>query len=392
MKKFSFLILFSFLAIVSMAQIRYQRVLLQLENQSPLFSALHQKMEAEQKAVNAGALIENPEMEVGYLFGNPDVTGNRIDFSVSQSFEFPTVYSHKKRIREIETHQAQISYRQQRLELLMAAQHLCADIVYQNLRVGLFSRCAANADTLADLYARRFETGDCNILDYNRVQIERAEAQNNLRMAIIERDLLLNQLQVLNGGQPIDFDQQSFDPVNLPVNFNSWYDEFDRSYPELDQMRSEIEKGQSEINMTKAANLPNFSLGYASESVPGEPFRGPVVGLTLPLWQNKGQVNRAKAAHQVASVQLENAQSRFRNEQWGRYNKILAMSQNVAQMRQLIDNHNSVELLRKSFESGEISLEHYLLELDFYFDAEQNVIDAQREIEHSAIDFFSLTE
>lgn len=391
MKRISFIILFSLLAFAGVAQVRYTQVMVQLENQSPLFAALHQKMEAEQLAAKAGSLLDNPEVEFALFQGSPSEVGNRWDLGVSQSFDSPTAYKHKARIRRLAAAGAEIDYRVRRQELLLEAQMLCADIVYYNALVENYTRCASAADSMALLYQKRFENGDCNILDFNRVQMESSEAQNKLALAIAERDMLLGELQVLNGGQAIAFNQQAYDPVDLPADFETWHKEMEQSNPALAQLESQYSISQSELSLARSENLPSFSVGYASENTTGEVFRGAKVGMTLPLWKNRGQVKKSMAEQRVAEIELNNAKLSYNNHLKGLYNKVAALKKNVDRLNLTFSNYGSTALLQKAFIASEISLEEYLLGIDFYNDAAVSLLEAQHELEQAVIELYSTT-
>ncbi|MCQ2300754.1 MAG: TolC family protein [Bacteroidales bacterium] len=391
MKRISSIILFLLAAYAGMAQMRYTQVLVQLENESPLFAALHQQLEAQQLAAKAGSLLDNPEVEFALFRGTPGEVGNRWDLGVTQQFDFPTAYKHKARIRRLAAAGAEIDYRVRRQELIMEAQLLCADIVYYNALVENYTRCAATADSLALLYQKRFENGDCNIIDFNRVQMESSEAQNKLALAIAERDMLLGELQVLNGGQNVSFNQTSYEPVALPSSFESWYREMEQSNPALAQLESQLNISQSEYSLARSESLPSFSVGYASENTTGEVFRGAKVGMTLPLWKNRGQVKKSMAEQHVAEVELSNARLSYYNHLRGLYNKVSALKKNVDRLNLTFSNHGSTALLQKAFAASEISLEEYLLGIDFYNDAAVSLLEAQHELEQAVIELYTTT-
>lgn len=74
------------------AQNAYQSVLNQIEANSTVLSAYRSQAEAEKAENYAGSLFANPELEAGYLFGINDGSEHRIDLSINQEFDFPTVY------------------------------------------------------------------------------------------------------------------------------------------------------------------------------------------------------------------------------------------------------------------------------------------------------------
>ena len=73
-------------------------VLLQIERNNTTLSALQKRIEVDKIGNKTGIYIQNPEVEFGYLWGNPSEMGNRTDFSISQSFDFPQHTSIKSKL------------------------------------------------------------------------------------------------------------------------------------------------------------------------------------------------------------------------------------------------------------------------------------------------------
>jgi hypothetical protein len=115
MKKYLF-ILSVFYASCIYAQ---QSVLEQIEQNNTVLSALRKQAEAEKTGNKTGIYPANPEVEFHYLWGNRPETGNRIDFSASQSFDFPTAYHYKKKISDTQNQQVDLKYRIERKTVLL---------------------------------------------------------------------------------------------------------------------------------------------------------------------------------------------------------------------------------------------------------------------------------
>lgn len=382
MKKIFAYFILSVFGFSLMAQLPYQSVVSRVENESPLVEALRQQKEAKKMSVTAGSLLDDPEVEFGYLWGSPSGKGNRWDLGVMQSFDFPTAYKHKKRILQLTAESADVSFDQQMNALRVEVRSLCSDIVYNNALVALYGRCVANADTMVFVYERRYQTGDCNILDYNRVKMDAADAHNKLNLAVAERDMLLGELKALNGGKEIDLSNIDFESV---VPSEEAFAQLVRSNPELQALEMQSAISESEINLSRTQNLPHFSAGFGSENEVGEAFRGVKVGVSLPLWSNRGQVRRAQAEKRMVEEQLNSERLRYENRMRGLYAKMKALQQNVQTLEETFNQYNSIALLKKGFDGGQVTLEEYLLGVEFYNDAEISILEAKKELEQTYI-------
>ena len=62
-------------------------VLHAIEENNTALKALRESTDAEKLNNRTGIFLSNPEVEVGYLWGNPAEIGNRTDFSITQSVD-----------------------------------------------------------------------------------------------------------------------------------------------------------------------------------------------------------------------------------------------------------------------------------------------------------------
>ena len=74
-----------------------ETVLSEIESNNTTLSAYRNLNEAQKLENKTDIFLENPEVGFNYLWGNPSPMGTRQDFSVSQSFDFPTSYGIKKK-------------------------------------------------------------------------------------------------------------------------------------------------------------------------------------------------------------------------------------------------------------------------------------------------------
>lgn len=366
------------------AQPHYAQVLATLEQNSPSLHLLQQQREAQQAAVRAGSLVEDPEVEFAYLWRSPgDAQGNRWDLKVMQSFEMPSVYAHKNKIRQLQQVSADCSWRQQRQQLLFEAQQVCAALVYYNAYVDFYTQCERSAQDLADLYQARLQNGDCGVLDYNRIQLQLAETQNKLNVAKVQRDAMADNLALLNGGSLITFEQLDFEPLQLPADFDQWIIEMEERSPQLHYLLNQVQQSQQQLRLSRSQWLPKVALGYASEHTVPESFRGVALGLNIPLWSKARTVTHAKVELQSAQLEHQNALLHYHNHLKILFNKVKALDDNYKNLQQTLALYNSEELLAKALQAGEISLEYYLRSIEFYRDTKASLLEVAYELEQA---------
>jgi outer membrane protein TolC len=354
-------------------------VLRSVEANSTTLQALKQQAEAQKLTNRTGIYPANPEVEFGYLWGNPSSTGNRTDFSVTQSFDFPAVYAHKSKVADGQNRIADFDYERRRKELLFQAGTVCVNLVYCNtLKIELDKRLQ-HAQSIAAAWQERFARGDADILERNKAQLNLLNARKAAEANDIERTALLSELQRINGGQTIAFDDTAYPAYVIPQDFEQWYARVQQRNPALQMAAREIEVSRQRVKLNRALSLPKFSAGYMSEAIPGTMLQGAVVGISIPLWENRNTIRQAKA--QTAAWQNIEADTRmqFYNSLKTQHAKAVSLQAMAADYREVLQTSNSADLLKKALDLGQLSLINYIMELTVYYDAMDNVLQAERD-------------
>ena len=276
MKKIFMTLVGVMLSCASMAQYQYQQVLDQVEQNSVMLKSLQAQRDAQKASAVGSSLLEDPEVEFGYYLGTPTDIGKRWDLSVSQSFDLPGVYVNKGKVRSLQKEGAEINYRAERIELLKQVQVLCSEIVYHRALGATYLMCVQNAEDIALNYEKRLKSGDCSLIEYNRVKMEASQMRYKMQMTIMEHNSLMNELKVLNGGNTVDFAQKEFAEAAVPQDFESWCKNAEQSNPMMQNLINQMMIAERESKLAKSEMLPRFSVGYASENIVGD----------LPWWHN----------------------------------------------------------------------------------------------------------
>ena len=214
--------LFIFLGILIFAptflfsQNRIEEVLAEIEQNNTTLSAFRKSMDAEKIGNKTGIFPENPEVEFGYLWGNPSAIGNRTDVSISQSFDFPTAYKYRSDISEIKNEQLELDYEKQKKDLLLHSRTICNELIYLNAMFSELQKRKTMADSTLQAYRKKFDIGETNILEYNKARLSSLAAGKELKSVEIQRSALDTELSGLNGGKTISFDTKQFPLLQVP--------------------------------------------------------------------------------------------------------------------------------------------------------------------------------
>ena len=373
------------------AQPHYAQVLKDVEANNPVLLAARKRAEAQQTAAHVGALLPNPEVEAAYFWGDPSSVGIRWDLGISQSFEMPSVLVRRARLRNLQEQAASLDYQVVRNATLLEAQLTCADIIYYRALGMIYTRRCQAAIRIADLYQRRYAAGDCSILDYNRAQMNLADVQNRAAEINLQGDHAVHDLQRLVGGESYLFYQSEYEEVRVETSFESWYEQLEMQNPSLRLLDNQVEAARYQRQLSRAQWLPEVSVGYASENVVGQTFRGVKVGLSLPIWSQQRAVKASRLAEAAATEELSSQRTEWFSRLQCMFHRHEALIRNVGNLKEAFQRCNSIDLLDKALEAGEISLEQYLLEADYYYNIEMQIWDVAHELEQLHLHLYSIT-
>lgn len=371
-----------------LSQTSVDLVLKEVEKNNTSLMAMRKTMDAEKIGNKTGLYLPNPEVEFNYLWGNPSAIGNRTDFSVKQSFDFPTAYGYKSQISELKNEQAELEYSKHRSEILHQTRVICAKLIYHNALHRELNLRYTNARSIADAYEARLKAGDVGVIEYNKAQINLLNVKKELESNEIEQNALLLELAALNGGLLMDFTDTLFSNLSVPSSFEQWFASVEAGNPELQWMKHETAIASGEVKLSTAMNLPKLQAGYMSETVIGQQFQGVTVGITIPVWENKHTVTYARARSNAVQSLENDARSSFYLEMKARYSHAVALQTTIDDFRSKLVLYGNSELLDKAFKAGEISLSEYMYELSFYYESIQNLLEMELKLNLTLLELY----
>ena len=358
-----------------------KELLADLEHASPVLQALKSAADAEKFSYKTGLVPEDPEVGFSYKWGTPKGVGNEVEFEVTQSFEFPTVYASAKKLSDLNVRNAELRYERARMEWYVEVRQLCVRVIYYNAVERLWRRRMEQADTLLLSYQKSFRLGETNSLDMNKARMNWVKLRNEYQNLLIDRESLEMELSRLMGGVPVRLLQADFDPMTWPADFDKWYDEMSIWHPALMLSEGEVDAAKKSVSLNTAHAFPSFKVGYKGDNVFGdESLHGLVVGMRVPLWANKNKLKQAKLANLSAEMSLKDVRLATRAKYTTLYAKAVQLQKTVEEYRKTIAEAGNTTLLGKALRAGEMSLLEYLVEQDYLFELYAVYWEAYRDL------------
>ena len=111
----------------------------------------------------------------------------------------------------------------------------------------------------------------------------------------------------------------------------------------------------------------------------GQRYNGFLVGISIPLFSNRNNVKQAKAQSLYTDLQLESATTVVENELMQLYNRSVALKASIDEYRTELDRQNSLALLNKAIQAGQISMIEYFVDVTTLYQSLQNYMQLQNE-------------
>lgn len=323
--------------------------------------------------------LENPEVGFDYLFGAEGI-GHRIGFEVSQGFDFPTVISQKRKMAKEMQRVSELKYLSERQQLLLNARKLCIQVVYCNAIMDHLDEDLEETTAMSKAYETLFDKGEATAIDRNKAHQAFLFFKTEYDEFLAMRENLLNELKCLNGGNAVDISDTAFVFSPLSNDFDSWLAQNIGLHPELQLAEGELQAEKQSLKVAKGSRIPGFKIGYTGEFTREEKYQGPTIGLSLPLWGSGRKVKVAKFHVEAAEKSLEDTRLHLTTQLRGVYREALQLQDTYLRYRKHLTECDNSELLKKSLDSGQITLLQYLQERQFVHEMHEKILIAERDL------------
>ena len=362
------------------AQSSIDQVLRNIETNNKSLQANTKMTDAQKLEAQTGKFLANPSVEWEQMWGNRNNPGSEYTLTVKQSLDFPTTYSNKNKLANLKANTIGFQSAAYRQQLLLNAKQTCIEIIYLRKQKSLLDERLANAETMFALYKKRFESGDANQLELNKIQLELLNAQNQSRLNKAALTAAEEQLRNLNGGKPITFDATDYPAGEELINFDQLQAAFMDADPNLKSLTGNQEIANREVKLSRSLTLPKFDVGYkrnaAKDHVASNGF---MVGVSIPLFENKNTVKKTKAQAEFATASLEDNRLNLKTNLQQLYQQAEALQISRADYAKVLEQQRNIELLNKALNAGQLSVIDYFTELSTIYDSHQSYLDVEKE-------------
>ena len=307
--------------------------------------------------------LPDPTVSYSSFYKNGAGPGHGTELVATQGFDFPTQYITRNRQAEMENEAIDLQQQAFRRDVLLRAKNLCLDLILLNQEKALMDIRVKNADELEALYAKRLEAGDANILEVNKIKMERMNVQTEVAQNNAAHRTALQSLLAMNGNMPVEFSESTYPEVKEILDYNQLRDEVVASDYSLQAAVAFTRAAEKQVSVDKQNWLPKLEAGFRRNTDTGMSMNGFVVGGSIPLFSNRKKVQIAKA--QAISAQLMQEDALLHVE-----NNLMALYNEMTQLKEAMHAYDvplmyrSLDLLKQALTEGQISLIEYFVEAE----------------------------
>lgn len=307
--------------------------------------------------------LPDPTVSYSSFYKNGAGPGHGTELVATQGFDFPTQYITRNRQAEMENQAIDLQQQAFRRDVLLRAKNLCLDLILLNQEKALMDIRMKNADELASLYENRLEAGDANILDVNKIKMERMNVQTEVAQNNASHRTALQSLLAMNGNMPIVFMQDTYPEVKEILDYSQLRDEVVALDYSLQAAVAYTRAAEKQVLVDKQNWLPKLEAGFRRNTETGMSMNGFVVGGSIPLFSNRKKVQIAKAQAVSAQLMQEDALLHIENNLMALYNEMKQLKEAMGAYDVPL-MYRSLDLLKQALTEGQISLIEYFVEAE----------------------------
>ena len=236
--------------------------------------------------------LPDPTVSYSSFYSNGAEGGHGTEFVASQGFDFPTQYIARNRQATLQNEAVDKQQQAARRDILLNAKNLCLDLILLNQEKTLMDIRMKNADELQALYEKRLTTGDANILEVNKIKMERMNVQTEVAQNSAAHRTALQSLLAMNGNMPLEFAETTYPAIQEINDYNVMRDEVMASDLDLQAAAATARAAEKQVSVDRQGWLPKLEAGFRRNTDDAVSMNGFVVGGSLPhpscfYWQYK---------------------------------------------------------------------------------------------------------
>ncbi|MBE0676704.1 MAG: TolC family protein [Bacteroidales bacterium] len=379
MKKYRFATLTACIALsAAMAGQGTEAFLRQVAVGNPVLKHYESILEARRVEASTGNNPGEFTAAFGYFPGTPDDIGLKRTFEASQAFDFPTTYILRGKLNRETFALAETEFGAGRVATLLEARLLAYEYIALRKKMAILEEKQLGYDSLRMAWELLLDEGAVTILDYNRLLLEVAGARSETASGEAALRALVAKLEYISGGGAALLGEADYD-IFAMSSLDNLIRSKRESHPGFLKPEKEYLLAVREVDISRAANLPGFEIGFGSEIIAGEHYTGPKVGVSVPVWTNRNRVKLSQARVTAAERGRDAAIDLLVAEAGALYENCLSAERNFTAMSAEMENAGDTGLLIRALSEKEITTTEFFSFMEAVYEARLTTVQLELE-------------
>jgi len=325
--------------------------------------------------------LPDPQLSGYYLPYGDNTTDAYTEYQIEQSFEFPTVYAARGKWNDLKSKQLQTAYAKKRQEVLLNAKVFLLELVFLQKQKAIETERRVQSKQVFDQIQELFDKEQVGILDLNKAKIAWIQEQFVVDQVESDIQIMMSKLKTLNGDKQLDgLLTETIISTDVGSIENIWQEKLAKD-PSLQGLNTNEKVSLQKVKLEKNKVLPNVALGYNYQGVNGDIYSGFFGGLSIPLWSSKSKVKAAQANYEFQQSNTQVITTSLYSQLQETYNRYELMLLKYKEYQTTMGNLDSEKLLFKAYMLGEYSFMDYYVELQFYRNASDKMLQMEKELQ-----------
>ena len=201
------------------AQTGIDGVLRNIETNNKELQANAQLIASQKLETRTDNNLPDPTLSYAHLWNNKDKNNTIGELVVSQSFDFPSLYATRNQLNRLKAGAFDGQKSVFRQGILLQAKDVCLDIIMLRKQQQILTERLRNAEELSAMYAKRLQTGDANVIETNKINLELLNVKTEASLNETALRNKIQELTALNGNIPVVFEDADYPAVIFPSNY-----------------------------------------------------------------------------------------------------------------------------------------------------------------------------
>lgn len=328
----------------------------------------------------AANTMEGPQLDFEYKIGNRE---NRWGVGLSQGFEWPGVYTARRKATDARATAFDFLYQSRYKEMELKVKEAILQCLRCREQRQTLDTIALNLEKIYSKVSSEENNDNFTILEIKNLGIQRFLIAKRIDDLDAELASYMLELSKLNGNVVPDWLLADI-PVMKLESLDIYLERFNSNDPYLKSQELALKAAKFDISAAKRSGLPGFAIGYIHDYEEKTHFNGFSIGINFPTWSNRSKLKSIQQAAEAIDFTALDYRNSREAEITTLYYSAIRLSKLVNTGKELFDLSYPA-LLAKSFNMGNSTLSSYIFDLNEYLDARMDYLDLKYSLDEAII-------